>query len=159
MPLTHVARFRPRQYVLTSTVVFAAYPFYKTPPLRFRGIPDTLATKHLEGSECCLIHFDNPLTSSKGVWVNPKVRVGYSFDAYREVHSAANCWPSAIAKFAGVWQNRIWRWISLAFWTDRIVRNKLNSWESAMGTEAHEPGFSCLINEMQVLISNGWAHL
>ncbi|MCJ1239795.1 hypothetical protein MMC14_007793 [Varicellaria rhodocarpa] len=150
----------PVQSCWNGAVVFAAYSFYKTPsPLRFRGTPDTLAAKHLEGSECCLIHFDNPLTPSKGVWVNPRVRVGYSFHAYREVHSTKGCWPSATAKFAGLWQNRIWRWTSLTFWTDRVVRNTVNSWESAMGTESHEPGFSCLINEMQVLVSNGWAHL
>jgi hypothetical protein len=51
-------------------VVFDAAPFYGGPgddghikaPLRFRGISDSLAKYHLEASECCLIHFDNPLT-------------------------------------------------------------------------------------------------
>src|SRR5438270_8111059 len=40
-------------------VVFQADPFYRDPPLSFRGIPDSLAIHHLEGSECCLIHADN----------------------------------------------------------------------------------------------------
>lgn len=44
--------------------------------LTFRGIPDDLASLHLEGSECCLIHADNPLSHSKGVFLNPNVRVG-----------------------------------------------------------------------------------
>ena len=55
-------------------VVFQADPFYKSPPLSFRGIPDSLAVHHLEGSECCLIHADNELSTVKGVWLNPNVR-------------------------------------------------------------------------------------
>lgn len=50
------------------------------------AIPDSLAQyHHLEASECCTIHYDNPLTSSLGVWINPAVRVAYSAMAYNAV--------------------------------------------------------------------------
>lgn len=58
-----------------SLTIFDAKPFYNSPPLSFPAIPDTLAAKHIEGSECCLIHFDNELSASKGVWLNPSLRV------------------------------------------------------------------------------------
>ncbi|KAB5580844.1 polysaccharide export protein [Coniochaeta sp. 2T2.1] len=58
-------------------VLFDSTPFYANPPLQFRGIDDSLADLHLEGSECCLIHADNVLSRDpdKGVWLNPNVRV------------------------------------------------------------------------------------
>ncbi|CAK7241159.1 MAG: hypothetical protein STHCBS139747_002618 [Sporothrix thermara] len=119
-------------------VVFDAQPFYDTTPatelssssssgpdggahthtpqpLLFRGVADSLAEFHLEGSECCLIHADNPQsrfsdvpTSSSrrrrrqgrsggdvdaeagkniGVWLNPNVRVAYSASVYRQVRA------------------------------------------------------------------------
>ena len=46
-------------------VSFAAAPFLPPQNLRFRGIGDELAGWHLEGSECCLIHYDN--TAEGGV--------------------------------------------------------------------------------------------
>ncbi|KAJ6185974.1 hypothetical protein N7519_007275 [Penicillium mononematosum] len=52
-------------------VAMPASPFIASSPLRFRGIPDSLAEYHLEGSECCLIHTDNPLSVEKGVYLNP----------------------------------------------------------------------------------------
>ncbi|KAI8244293.1 hypothetical protein K4K53_003159 [Colletotrichum sp. SAR 10_77] len=61
--------------------------------LRFRAVADSLAEeKHLEGSECCLIHVDNPLTEHLGVWLNPRVRVGYDGDAYRWANPAEGSW-------------------------------------------------------------------
>ncbi|BAE60536.1 unnamed protein product [Aspergillus oryzae RIB40] len=54
-----------------GVVAMDAAPFYQHPPLKFRGISDSLAKSHLEGSECCLIHADNPLSREKGVWLNP----------------------------------------------------------------------------------------
>ncbi|CAK7265171.1 hypothetical protein SEPCBS119000_001376 [Sporothrix epigloea] len=114
-------------------VVFHAQPFYDTrtgtefesesslagghtpQPLLFRGVDDSLAEFHLEGSECCLIHADNPLSrfsdvppstsrrqrpavgvdadtdaeSGKdvGVWLNPNVRVAYSAPVYNQVRA------------------------------------------------------------------------
>jgi hypothetical protein len=65
-----------------STVMMDAAPFYVTENrLAFRGIPDSLSLHRLEGSECCLIHKDNPVTPTKGVFLNPNVRVGYNATA------------------------------------------------------------------------------
>ncbi|KAL8802964.1 MAG: hypothetical protein Q9182_003452 [Xanthomendoza sp. 2 TL-2023] len=65
-------------------VAFNARPFYHPTSLLFRGLPDSLAQHHLEASECCLIHTDNPLTNTHGVWLNPRVKVGYTATAYQK---------------------------------------------------------------------------
>jgi hypothetical protein len=74
-------------HLTTVPVAFDASPFYNPDPLRFRGIPDSLALHHLEGSECCLIHADNPQSASKGLWLNPNVRIGYDANAYSTIHT------------------------------------------------------------------------
>ena len=135
-----------------------ADPFYKkTQPLRFRGISDSLAMTHLEASECCLIHADNDLTIRKGVWVNPNVRVGYSGKAYDAVHDLHN-WLAVYDMLRGTWTNRLRRWTTTSWFERRLVNSRLRIWRK---TEPHltEPGAHCLINEMQVLVSNGWAHV
>ncbi|EME86352.1 glycosyltransferase family 69 protein, partial [Pseudocercospora fijiensis CIRAD86] len=77
--------------------------------LQFRGVDDSLAEYHIEGSECCLIHADNPFSWKKGVWVNPIVRVGYSGEAYEAMHNSG---VSTFRVIYGSWMNRIWRWTS-----------------------------------------------
>jgi hypothetical protein len=68
-------------------VLMDATPFYNLDsPLKFRGISDGLVKTHVKGLECYLIHVDNLLTASKGVWLNPDVRVSYSGPAYKAVH-------------------------------------------------------------------------
>ena len=87
----------------------AAPPFTTLSPLLFRGLPDSLAQSHLEASECCLVHADNPLSATHGVYVNPQVRVAYSqaaYDAAREAEAEL----SALKISARLWENRIWRW-------------------------------------------------
>jgi hypothetical protein len=109
-------------------------------PLQFRGIPDSLATWHVEGSECCLIHSDNPLRATKGIWMNPNVRVAFNESTYPLVNprqlipdsvalrdeaidntisrsrgpegSAVRRgrWPGVSELFWGRWGNRIGRW-------------------------------------------------
>lgn len=151
------ADFKDSNYV---TVAFNAQPFYSSiSPLRFRGISDSLAAHHLEGSECCLIHADNTLTHDQGVWLNPQVRVGYSVDAYRSVHTPSSCWPSTAAKISGIWQNRFRRWSTFTFHKAWVLRGRIKEWRKESVEDRHEPGFQCLINEMQVLVSNGWAHV
>ncbi|KAK8050356.1 polysaccharide export protein [Apiospora phragmitis] len=114
-------------------VVFDSAPYYANPPLQFRGIDDSLADLHLEGSECCLIHADNYLSSQKGVWLNPNVRVGYNVKAYNKIKKAY--FPGAFWTVVGAWANRIGQ------------------------PPRYEPGEACLINEMQIMWSNGWKHL
>lgn len=132
-----------------------ASPFYEQ-NLTFRGIPDTLALRHLEGSECCLIHADNPLSPNKGVWLNPQVRVGYNGPAYDAV-SQGN-WLSMYEILAWSWKNRLMRWFTSVWFKEHVVRWRLSAWRKEY-TSNDEKGIDCLINEMQVLVYNGWAHV
>ncbi|CAF9914664.1 MAG: hypothetical protein ALECFALPRED_009665 [Alectoria fallacina] len=147
----------PVQSCWNGIVAFDAAPFYAPDGLEFRGVPDSLALHHVEGSECCLIHVDNPLTQSHGVWLNPNVRVGYSPDAYVTVKSAS-AWPSISQSLVGIWSNRLWRWTTTPKIKTARITSILKSWSKG-GPDRSEPGKFCLINEMQVLIENGWAHV
>lgn len=138
-------------------------------PLRFRGIPNSLAAHHLEGSECCLIHADNPLSQEStagggggGVYLNPRVRVGYTGAAYDAVHPAGGgSWVPVWRILAGTWAARL-RGLAapaLHWLADSRVRSRLRRWERDGGGGAYEPGWFCLINEMQVLAARGWQHV
>ena len=147
----------PVQSCWNGIIAFDAVPFYAPSPLRFRGISDSLAAHHLEGSECCLIHADNPLTSTHGVWLNPDVRVGYSPEAYDAVHPGAS-WPSVTESIVGIWKTRFISWFTTTIFKASRVNNRLEKWHKADSGRS-EPGKQCLINEMQTLIENGWAHV
>lgn len=143
-------------------VVFDAAPFYASKPLEFRGIADSLADYHLEGSECCLIHADNYLSAQKGVWLNPNVRVGYSVNAYNKIKR--DHFPTAFWTVVGAWVDRAnsWRVAVQTSLEARVVRKRLEAWmaETPAGeSRRYEPGEACLINEMQIMWSNGWKHL
>lgn len=135
-----------------------AEPFLSQPPLRFRGISDSLAASHLEASECCLIHIDNPLhTAQKRAYVNPQVLVGYSSDAYAAMHPQ-QLLLSSWRIFTALWENRICRWTTSPWLKEWRVRRKVEEWRTL--SELHqEAGDICLVNEMQVLAENGWAHV
>lgn len=144
-----------------------ALPFYKKfdaqtqgmSKLQFRGVPDGLATHHLEGSECCLIHADNKRSASDGVWLNPAVRVGYNGPAYERVNPQDGLiWLSFLDVVVGSWENRLLRWVTTDWFTESAVARRLRSWTAA-GSANKEDGWFCLINEMQVLVENGWAHV
>lgn len=141
-------------------VVMRAAPFYdEDSPLAFRGISDSLATSHLEGSECCLIHADNPLSLTKGVWMNPNVRVGYNASAYAAAHpSEAGPWVSAFQIVYGSWHNRLKRWFTTTKFKEMVVKRRLDAWKKE-SAEHVENGPFCLINEMQVLFKYGWRHV
>lgn len=132
-------------------------PFTSNPPLRFRALPDSLAEHHLEGSECCLIHADNPLSQTKGVYVNPMVRVGYNPAAYTATHPVS-AWISLQNVAFALWENRVRRWVTTHWLKKMAVGKKIAAWESE-DSGRFEPGEFCVINEMQVLASNGWAHV
>ena len=142
-------------------VVFQADPFYQDPSLRFRGIPDSLALHHLEGSECCLIHADNSLGLTRGVWLNPNVRVSYNSKAHEVVNPKGGRWPSRIEISKGIWSNRWARWTKFPWrYTERfVVERRVRLWRSEAQRTAPEEGIHCLVNEMQVLVDNGWAHI
>ncbi|OLN81110.1 Alpha-1,3-mannosyltransferase CMT1-like protein 2 [Colletotrichum chlorophyti] len=145
-----------------GAVAFDAAPFYAEPALRFRAVDDSLAALHLEGSECCLIHADNPLSREKGVWLNPNVRVGYNVPVYGQVKTER--FPDPWAALVGSWANRYLRvrnrvQLVLERW---VVEGRLRKWtEETPPGEAprREMGEMCLINEMQIMWMNGWKHI
>ncbi|KAK1836525.1 polysaccharide export protein [Podospora conica] len=125
--------------------------------LKFRGINDTLAESHLEGSECCLIHADNPASRTRGVFLNPNVRVGYNEKAYEEVHKPGS-WISMPQVYFGLWKNRIARRFTTPWFKELSVARRVRKWEQEEeGRE--ERGQFCLISEMQIIVRNGWKHL
>ncbi|AEO60904.1 glycosyltransferase family 69 protein [Thermothelomyces thermophilus ATCC 42464] len=149
--------------------------------LRFRGIPDDLATSHLEASECCLIHADNPASRSRGVFVNPAVRVGYDRKAYDAVHRNAprrrdddddddenghsdtgggggGSWLSLSEVYFGLWKNRLARWLTTPWFEEQEVRRRIERWARA-GEGREEKGEFCVVDEMQIVVHNGWKHL
>lgn len=134
-----------------------ATPFTASPPLRFRGIPDSLAESHLEGSECCLLHADNPLSSQKGIYLNPLVRVGYSGPAYVAVNPILQ-WLTPRTILQGLWANRLRRWTDLTWIKEKIVQSRISHWV-ALSEQNREPGPFCIINEMQILHPRGWNHV
>jgi hypothetical protein len=157
----------PVQACWNGIVAFDASPFYSTPTspaLKFRGLPDSLAEHHLEASECCLIHADNPLSTQNGVYLNPNVRVAYNPIAWLGVHPEKGQWPSRYEKVVGMWANRRGRWTGWLsrYMARRLVEGRIKSWmaEVDVGEEENkEVGNACVINEMQILVWNGWLHL
>ncbi|KAF1834173.1 hypothetical protein BDW02DRAFT_550958 [Decorospora gaudefroyi] len=131
-------------------------PFLGNSPLRFRGISDTLATFHVEASECCLIHADNPLSATKGIFLNPNVKVGYNGSSYDAVHSP-DAVMSPLHMYRSIWQNRLLRWFTSPLFKEHIVCSRVRKWMK--GTKEQERGGFCLINEMQILFESGWKHM
>jgi hypothetical protein len=131
-------------------------PFVSKAPLRFRGLTDSLAASHLEASECCLIHADNPLSASKGIFVNPNVKVGYNGSAYDAVNSPESA-LSPLQIYRATWQNRLQRWFTSGWWKEQEVQKRISAWTKATGNT--EIGGFCSINEMQVIMEKGWKHV
>ncbi|KAF2842036.1 glycosyltransferase family 69 protein [Patellaria atrata CBS 101060] len=155
----------PVQSCWNGIIALDAAAFYTHPPLKFRGVPDSLANYHLEASECCLIHADNHLSSEKGVWLNPHVRVGYNAEAYDTVNPLnGETWPSPAQKVLGIWGNR---WARVSGMPRRlteqyVVKKRVRQWARERNedeTRGGENGVHCMINEMQILAGNGWKHL
>lgn len=132
-------------------------PFVKN-HVRFRAIADSLATYHLEGSEWCLLHADNPLHAEHEVYINPRVRVGYSAQFYDWSHPHGS-WLSWRQIAWGVWKNRVLRWCTNAWASSHKVHSRIRSWRRKDKANNHERGAYCLVDEMQVLRRNGWAHV
>jgi len=149
-------------------VAMEAAPFYPrqdTKALTFRGTPDSLAVKHLEGSECCLIHADLIImgAASRGIYINPTVRVGYVGKAYDYTHRDEDQkFVSTSQYVAGVWANRIVRWVHPTDSWQSAVRKRVKAWQAEgneLGQKREELGEMCLIDETHILIWNGWKHV
>jgi hypothetical protein len=176
----------PLQSCWNGLVSFSAASFYTYPQLKFRGISDSLANKHLEGSECCLIHSDNhELRSEKGVWMNPNVRVTYNASTYVRVNPQGPLpesisgdenmkevieevrgrrWPGNWERWTGTWENRKARWFGrVKIWSEkRVVEARVKKWSKEgkeKGEKRGENGLECLVNEMQVMVDLGWQHV
>lgn len=160
---------------MLGIVAMTAAAFYSpTYPLRFRGVPDTLAAHHMEGSECCLIHADNSFAPSLGTWINPNVRVGYchadlhkpekvkfrlEWDVFKglcqmnydAVHpSGGRSWVGMGRVAWGLWENRVRRWVTSGEVVSSKVAKGVKAWvEEAEGRR--EPGEMCLVDEMHVI--------
>ncbi|KAF3164186.1 hypothetical protein TWF225_011013 [Orbilia oligospora] len=148
----------PVQSCWNGIVTFDAAPFTRQQkPLRFRGIDDSLSVLHLEGSECCLIHADNTggfrSLQRSGVWMNPLVRVGYNFPAYRYQRIHMYQWPEYFISIPV----RIGTSLIGLPWRNRKVGKRLASWRKETGGD--EKGDFCLVDEMHVLVENGWKHV
>ncbi|KAF2692032.1 glycosyltransferase family 69 protein [Lentithecium fluviatile CBS 122367] len=138
-------------------VVMPIDPFLSQSPLRFRGIPDSLGASHLEASECCLIHADNPFTRTHGVFLNPLVRVGYNSAIYDAVHSQS-AELSLRHVYQGIWKNRLLRWIRTPMLKEWVVSARIRAWKKEHPGEDERAGF-CLVNEMQIIFEKGWRHV
>ncbi|KAH7358778.1 cryptococcal mannosyltransferase 1-domain-containing protein [Plectosphaerella cucumerina] len=152
----------PVQSCWNGIVAMPAAPFSSSNQherLKFRGISDSLAGHHLEGSECCLIHVDNPLTQDLGVFLNPRVRVGYNPKAYEATHPVpGSSWVSVWGILRGRLVNYIRGLSSTSSLDDKVVNGRMALWE-AESKSNHEPGRICLIDETQVIAWNGWNHV
>lgn len=138
--------------------------------LRFRGVSDSLAAQHLEASECCLINADLVANGygKRGIFLNPAVRVGYDTRAYALTHAGAEKgFVSRRAYVLGAWKNRFARWknngvSSSAGQNMHDVYRKIRKWEAEgaqIGERRKEVGDFCTIDEMHILIWNGWKHV
>ena len=138
--------------------------------LRFRGVPDSLALHHLEASECCLIHADLVASgyAHKGIFLNPAVRSGYTTQAYHLTHSGPEKgFVSAWQYVTGVWKSRFTSWktdgISSSAGQDMAeIYRRIAEWTkegAEKGEVRSEVGGFCTIDEMHILIWNGWKHV
>ena len=166
------APFYPSSKPTASQSTFPSSPLSDaaqaiTPGLPFRSIPDSLASSHTEASECCLINAD--LTTSghnnHGIYINPAVRVGYTELAYNQTHfGESETFISARQYVMAMWLHRLNRVrTESAEKGMRVVRRRLETWkgEVEMGLtreKREEYGEMCLVDEMHLLIWNGWKH-
>jgi Cryptococcal mannosyltransferase 1 len=137
----------------SGIAAFDAAPFQDLArPLRFRAVNDSLAEYHLEASECCLIHYDNPLSGFKGVWMNPKVRVGYNTVRYDDAHRPAH-WPSTAETTVGRFMD-LWARIRHLKPRPEVIDQRFEEWsqESIINEEV---GTDCLVNKIMVVSEKG----
>lgn len=138
----------------SGLAAFDATPFQDpTHPLRFRAINDTLAQSFVEASECCLVHYDNPLSASKGVWMNPDVRVAYSRARYDAVHPPSG-WPSPAAITFG----RFFFWFTTVLKENarhaEVIDRRYKAWTQKSKLNM-EIGSDCLSKQMMVISEKG----
>jgi Cryptococcal mannosyltransferase 1 len=142
----------------SGIAAFDAAPFQDLRyPLRFRAVHDSLAENYLEASECCLIHYDNPRSAFKGVWMNPNVRVGYDIMRYDAVHRPSG-WPSTAAITLGRFSDLLVQIVSLKE-RRKVIDLRYEEW-TQKSTRNTEVGSDCLVNKMMVVSDKGkWSEI
>ncbi|RMD40777.1 hypothetical protein DV735_g4379, partial [Chaetothyriales sp. CBS 134920] len=163
----------PVQSCWNGMVLMDASPFYpsvgvdgrQVDGLRFRAISDSLAAKHLEASECCLINADLAAmgAAEHGIYINPAVRVAYTDKAYNLTHTGADAtgFITASNYLLATWLFRLAGWVesSASRALDEKVHSRVAKWQHDNTLEhRNETGEMCLIDEMHLLIWNGWKH-
>jgi hypothetical protein len=145
-------------------IVMDSAPFYEG--LRFRALPDSLASKHLEASECCLVHTDMAAMglAGNGIYMNPAVRVGYTVNAYNLTHAGPEqTFVSSTQYVKGIWANRILgHVVRRESKQTKEVAKRMARWkkEGENSLEKREEnGEVCIIDEQHILIWNGWKHV
>ncbi|KAI9036536.1 glycosyltransferase family 69 protein [Aspergillus affinis] len=134
-------------------VAMPAHPFMDDPPLQFRGVPDQLAAARFEGSERCLLHADNPLSATRGLYVNPHVRVAYGGATYAAVQPVQS-WLSFWHVLGSLWESRLRRSVPIPSPTEWRICRRLARWESR-STLNREPGRFCLLDHSQEFLLSG----
>ena len=99
------------------------------------------------------------------MWLNPNVKVGYNSEAYDIVNPEVGAWPCKKERVKGIWHNRFVRWTRFPwrflerYAVDRRVRLWREEAQQTIEGGVSQDESHCLINEMQVLVENGWAHV
>lgn len=138
----------------SGIAAFDATPFQDfRQPLRFRAINDSLAKYYVEASECCLIQYDNSLSASKGVWMNPNVRVGYGVKRYAAAHPPSG-WPSTAETTMGRLSDQWTRWTQSNRQRRKEIEHRYEEWaqESLWNDEI---ALDCLVDKMMVVSEKG----
>jgi hypothetical protein len=104
-----------------------------------------------------LIHADNPLSKTQGVFLNPLVRVGYNSTSYDTINSESSA-LSLYDVYKGIWHNRVLRWSTTSMFKEWVVSNRIRKWRRKHLMYDERAGF-CLVNEMQVMFEKGWRHV
>ncbi|KAI9374658.1 cryptococcal mannosyltransferase 1-domain-containing protein [Aspergillus egyptiacus] len=130
-----------------SMVFMRADSFYGNPPLKFREVPDSLASARVSGSECCLIHADNFHSRRKGVYLNPFVRVGRNTATTDSETQSSHQWLSSWEILTSLWENRLRRWFTFPSLERWSLNRRYAAWK-AQDENNKEQGDFCLIDEL-----------
>lgn len=127
---------------LIAVVFTGTEGIYSSRPIQFRGVPESLAAKHVVASETCLVHADNYISKRRGVYLNPFVRVGHNMPTAL----SGKHWLSTWEIFESTWENRLRRWFSSPFFAGWSLRSRFAQWK-AEDENNKERGDFCLTDE------------
>ncbi|KAK5088383.1 hypothetical protein LTR05_002601 [Lithohypha guttulata] len=142
------------QYAAACSLDFSRPPHYY----------DTFALRDSEGHEAVMStwpYFRSSL-SRTALKQGNAVPVTSCWNGYNKAaYDAMNGSAGELSLFRYLfrcWENRLRRWFTTDWFKIRVVRNRVKKWQGLSSSNS-EVGVRCLINEMQVLAGNGWAHV